>query len=142
VIIAVIAAIAIPRVSRGVKGATDSALASDVNALRRAINLYAAEHGGTFPTVSSFVEQLTTYTDDAGDDAAAKDATHIYGPYLKAIPGLPVDGEGTTGGAKGDTDVAAADGAGVGWIYTAATGDIQANTGVAADEAGTLYSDY
>jgi len=142
VIIAVIAAIAIPRVSRGVKGATDSTLAADVSAMRRAISLYAAEHGGAHPTVSKFVEQLTTYTDDAGGDAAAKDTTHIYGPYLKAIPGLPVDGEGVTGGKKGDTGVAAADGAGVGWIYDATAGDIHANTGVAADEAGTLYSDY
>ena len=142
VIIGIIAAIAIPRVSRGARGATDSALRGDLAVMRTAIDLYAAEHTGSFPTVADFVDQLTTYTDAAGGTAAAKDATHIFGPYLKAVPGLPVAGVGTVGGALGDTGVAAADGAGVGWLYTIANGDIVANTGTAADEAGTDYSDY
>ena len=42
----------------------------------------------------------------------------------------------------GDKTVAAADAAGVGWIYTIASGDIVANTGTAADEAGTPYNQY
>jgi len=142
VIIGVIAAIAVPRISRGAKGAADSAMRGDLAALRNAIDLYAAEHGGDFPKVAKFVEQLTTYTDASGGDNATKDSTHIFGPYLKAIPPLPVAGEGTTGGAKGDTDVAAADGAGVGWIYDEATGEISANTGTAEDDTETAYSDY
>ena len=52
VIIGIIAAIAVPRISRGAKGATDSALKGDLTALRSAIDLYAAEHGGSFPTVA------------------------------------------------------------------------------------------
>jgi general secretion pathway protein G len=142
VIIGVIAAIAVPRISRGAKGAADAALTGDLTAMRNAIDLYAAEHSGNFPTVAKFKEQLTTYTDDAGADVATKDTTHIFGPYLKAVPGLPVGGTGTTGGAKGDTVVAASDGAGVGWIYDEATGHIEANTGTAKDESDTLYSDY
>jgi len=142
VIIGVIAAIAVPRISRGAKGAADSALRGDLAAMRNAIDLYAAEHSGSFPTVAKFLEQLTTYTDASGADVATKDATHIYGPYLKAVPPLPVSGAGTTGGKKGDKGVAAADGAGVGWLYTAGTGDIKANSGTAKDEADVLYSDY
>lgn len=143
VIIGVIAAIAVPRISRGARGAGESALRGDLAALRNAIDLYAAEHGGTFPAVATFDAQLTTFTDDAGGTSATKDATYKYGPYLRAVPGLPVAGAGAiTGGAKGDSAVAAADGAGVGWIYTAATGTVVANTGTAADEEGTLYSDY
>ena len=142
VIIGVIAAIAVPRISRGAKGAADSAVKGNLTAMRNAIDLYAAEHGGTFPTVADFEAQLTTYTDAAGNDNATKTTTYIYGPYLKAIPILPVAGVGTTGGAKGDDGVAAADAAGVGWLYDASAGDISANTGTAADEAGTAYSDY
>ncbi len=142
VIIGVIAAIAVPRLSRGAKGARDSALRGDLAILRNAIDLYSVEHGGNFPTVAKFVEMLTTYTDETGADNATKTTQFIYGPYLKAVPGLPVPGAGTTGGAMGDTKVAAADAADVGWIYIAATGDISANTGTATDEAGTLYSDY
>jgi prepilin-type N-terminal cleavage/methylation domain-containing protein len=142
VIIGVIAAIAVPRLSRGAKGARDSALRGDLAVLRNAIDLYAAEHRGDFPTVADFEAQLTTYTDEDGNNNPTKDATHIFGPYLKAVPGLPVPGTGTTGGAVGDTGVAAADALGVGWLYTAASGDISANTGTSADDSGTDYADY
>lgn len=142
VIIGVIAAIAVPRLSRGAKGARDSALRGNLAVLRNSIDLYAAEHGGDFPAAGTFVVQLTTFTDEAGDDAAAKDATHIFGPYLKAAPPLPVAGVGTTGGAIGDTGVAAADAAGIGWLYVDTTGEISANTGTAADDSGTDYADY
>ena len=58
-----IAAIAVPRISRGAKGASDAALRGDLAVIRSAIDLYAAEHNGDFPTVGKFLEQLTTYTD-------------------------------------------------------------------------------
>ena len=136
VIIGIIAAIAIPRMSRGSAGATDSAIPGDLAVLRNAIDLYAAEHGGTTPTEGGVVNQLTQYTDAAGDAQVGKDGTHIYGPYIRKVPPLPV------GAKKGATGIAAADGAGIGWIYTAATGDIRTNTTVEADAAGKLYKDY
>ncbi|MFH0982681.1 MAG: prepilin-type N-terminal cleavage/methylation domain-containing protein [Planctomycetota bacterium] len=142
VIIGIIAAIAVPRISRGAKGASDSALRANVTVLRNAIDLYAAEHVGDFATVADFVVQLTTYTNVAGDAVATKDSTHIFGPYLKGVPTLPVAGAGTTGGAVGDDGVAAADAAGVGWLYDEDTGDIVANTGTATDEAGTAYNTF
>src|SRR5437868_12090153 len=104
VIIAIIGAIAIPRMSRGAAGAADSALVGNLRVLRSAIDLYANEHGGAFPssTAATFISQLTTYTDDTGAAVATKDATHIYGPYLRTIPALPV------GAAKGSTAIGAA----------------------------------
>src|SRR4051812_14836465 len=119
VIIAIIGAIAIPRMSRGAAGAADSALVGNLKVLRSAIDLYASEHGGTFPTSPS--TQLVGYTDDAGA-VAAKDATHIYGPYLRTIPTPPV------GATKGNSGIAAATGTGVGWIYDSSLGTIKANT--------------
>ncbi len=144
VIIGVIAAIAVPRISRGARGAGESALRGDLAVLRQAIDLYAAEHGGTFPVAATFDAQVTTYTDDIGGTAAAPDATHIYGPYVRALPPLPVSGIGVAlGGKKGDTGVAAADAAGIAWLYTVGTGTIVANTGTAtADDGVTLYSDF
>lgn len=136
VIIGIIGAIAIPRLSRGAEGASDSALAGDLAVLRNAIDLYATEHGGKFPTVNGFVAELTTYTDAAGSTSATKTASAIYGPYLRAIPALKV------GAAKGNTGIAAAPGAGVGWIYNASTGAISANTTTEKDASGKLYSAY
>jgi hypothetical protein len=52
------------------------------------------------------------------------------------VPPLPV------GAKKGALSIAAADGAGVGWIYTEATGQIRANTTTEDDARRKLYSDY
>lgn len=137
VIIGIIGAIAIPRMSRGAAGASDSALTANLAVLRNAIDLFQSEHNGTYPAVGTIVAQLTTYTDDTGAAQAAADATHIYGPYLRAIPPLPV-----TAPRKGQTGIAAADAATIGWIYTAATGTIKANTTTEADARGIAYNTY
>ena len=136
VIIGIIGAIAIPRMSRGAAGAADSALVADLSVLRNSIDLYATEHTGTYPTAAAIANQLTQFTDDNGNAQATKEATHIYGPYLRSVPPLPL------GAKKGAAGIAAANGAGIGWIYTAATGDIRANTPTEADDTGKLYNTF
>jgi prepilin-type N-terminal cleavage/methylation domain-containing protein len=133
-IIAVLAAIAIPRMSRGSRGAGDAALTADLSVLRNAIDLFAAEHGGTYPTA---VEQLTQYTDGAGNTQDTKDTTHIYGPYIRKIPPLPV------GAKKGCTGISDMDGDGVGWLYDPDAGAIKANCEDSeTDDAGKQYNQY
>src|SRR5215218_6957536 len=80
VIIGIIAAIAIPRLSRGSAGAADSAVSGNLAVLRSAIDLFATEHGGTYPSVGTFDSQLTQYSDAAGSFSATKTSTMIYGP--------------------------------------------------------------
>ena len=140
VIIAIIGAIAIPRLSRGAAGAADSALVGNLRILRSAIDLYASEHGGAFPSATNVATQLTQYSDDQGNTSATKTTTYIYGPYLRSIPPLPV------GVKKGQNGIATASAATVGWIYDATLGTIKANTTdtapAEADIKGTLYSAY
>ena len=136
-IIAILAAIGIPRMSRGAKGASDAALTGDLATLRNAIDLYAAEHSGAFPTSTDVNTQLVQYTNISGVVSATKTTTHIYGPYMRSIPPLPV------GAKKGNAKIADANGAGVGWIYNATDGTIKSNTTDAeVDEAGTKYNAY
>ncbi|HEX7009247.1 MAG TPA: prepilin-type N-terminal cleavage/methylation domain-containing protein [Phycisphaeraceae bacterium] len=139
VIIGIIGAIAIPRMSRGAAGAADSALKANLSVLRNAIDLYAAEHGGTFPKADTIEAQLTQYSNAAGATQATKDTAtgFIYGPYLRSIPPLPVNCP-----RKGATGVAAADNTGIGWIYNENTGEIHANTTTEKDDNGVLYSAY
>jgi prepilin-type N-terminal cleavage/methylation domain-containing protein len=136
VIVGILAAIAIPRLSRATAGAADSSLQGSLSVMRKAIDHYSSEHGGAYPTAANFATAMTQYTDSQGTISATPTATCIYGPYLRSIPPLPL------GASKGDSGVAAADGAGVGWIYTAATGTISANTTTEADATGKLYSAY
>ena len=140
VIISVIAAIAIPRLTRGANNAGSAALKADLAVLRNSIELYRAEHEGSFPTVTNFVSQLTMYSDLAGTNfAATADVANgiVYGPYLKEVPALPV------GTNKGDSGVAASDAAGVGWLYAESNGTILANLpGTDTDQDGTAYNSY
>lgn len=143
VIIGIIAAIAIPRMSRGAAGATDSALTSNLATVRKALELYAAEHNNTYPTAADVVDALTKCSDASGTIKSSgtvtqADATHPFGPYLRAVPTVNI---GTRAGSSG---MAAADAAGIGWLYTAATGSVVANaqpTGL-TDAAGKLYTAY
>jgi len=143
VIIGIIAAIAIPRMSRGTAGAADSALAGNLAVLRNAIDLFAAEHGGKFPTLANIEQQLTMYTDDSNtsDPVATKDSTHIYGPYLRKIPPLPV---GANKGKTTFTDTPPGDTtADAGWYYNETTGEILANCANSeTDERGVQYNTY
>jgi prepilin-type N-terminal cleavage/methylation domain-containing protein len=135
-IIAILAAIGIPRMSRGAKGASDAALSGDLAVLRNAIDLYATEHGGVWPSAANINTQLAQYTDGTGATNATKTGNYIYGPYLRSVPPLPV------GAKKGGTTIAAADGTDVGWLYTESTGVIIANTTTETDDAGKLYNTY
>ena len=135
VILGVIAAIAVPRMSRGAAGASDAGLASDLSILRNAIEMYKAEHGGTYPAVATIENQLTLYSNAAGATNASKTGAYIYGPYIAAVPSLKV------GANKGNSGIAAADAAGVGWLYVESTGAISANASE-SDAAGVAYSSY
>jgi len=136
-IVAILAAIGVPRLSRGSKGAANAALAGDLRLLRGAIDHYATDHGGAYPTLAAIGKQLTQFTDYDGVCRTARDKTHIYGPYLRRIPPLPV------GLHKGDTGISNADGADVGWIYNDKIGTIRANCGVTELDARTkAFRDY
>ena len=140
VIIAIIAAIAIPKLSRGAAGANDSATMQDLSQLRSACDLFASEHSGTYPstTPATFILQLTTYTDINGSASATKDTTHIYGPYVKAIPTLPV------GTNKGLNTVTATGPAGTGtfaWYFDGLTVWVNDPT-TDVDAKGVAYNTY
>lgn len=127
VILGVISAIAIPRLSRGAEGAEQAKLRQDLAVLNKALELYAAEHNGEYPSEANAPAQLTQYTDLDGDVSATKTSTHIYGPYLRDAPAA-------TGGARpGAKGLGTADAPGIGWLYSKAHGRIVLNRGGVPD---------
>lgn len=142
VIIGVIAAIAVPRASRAARGGAEAALQADLSILRGAIEHYAAEHGGIYPSLpdSKLEAQLTQYTDEQGNTSPVKTPPFIYGPYLVSVPTLKV-GEGS-GSGRGRNKIGTSETSTNGWVYDVSTGDIVANTGTAADKRGTLLKEY
>lgn len=141
VIIGIIGAIAIPRMSRGAAGAADSSLTANLAVLRNAIDLYHTEHGSTFPTGADYEAQLLGYTDEFGATSASRTNTHVFGPYLRGIPPLPV------GTNKGKTTfvvggLPGSDPSG-GWHYDPATGVVVANlVDAEVDQRGRAYNTY
>ncbi len=137
VILGIIGAIAIPRMSRGAEGAAEASLVSDLANLRRAIEMYQAEHDGNYPTGADIATQLTQYSNAAGATSATRDATHIYGPYLREIPALKV------GSKRGLSAIGTTSDAAVAWLYDPATGTISADLPAAeTDASGKPFRDY
>lgn len=136
VIAGLIVALAAPRMSRGAVGTADAALARDLRVLRKAIDLYAVEHGGSFPTVANIEDQLERYTNVSGVVSKKKTGAFIYGPYIHNVPSV------AAGPTKGKSKIGPAPASNVGWIYDQATGDIRVSATNETDANGRKYADY
>ena len=121
VVMGIIAGIAIPRMTRAPEATPESAVADELAAMRSAIGQYQSEHNGSCPSNASgetFVNQLTQFTDAAGQARPARDTGHVLGPYLKGIPTLPV---GTNKGLSTVTTTGPAGTGNYGWYYDGTT---------------------
>lgn len=136
VILGVIAAIAIPRISSGSRNAGDAALRANLQSIRNSIDWYYSEHNNTFPAAGSdngttFVEQLTMYSKADGTTSTDKDSSYPFGPYLRGkFPKLSVGakaGNASVYVVTSTTPLAASPGEDAGWVYNSTTGQIIAN---------------
>ena len=137
IILGILATIIIGLFANGTKDAAAASLKDNLRNLRGQLQLYVAEHG-SYPSQADFIEQMTLYTDDLGAHSATKDSTHSHGPYIMAMPVLPL---GVNKGQNGVTSLTYAPG--FGWGYEATTGTIRANcpdTEIDAD--GVRYNTY
>ena len=147
VIIGILAAMAIPRMSRGAAGAGQTALIGDLAVIRNAINIFAEEHLGTFPSgplAADVVNQLTLFTDEIGTGTSATKTTVFrFGPYLVKVPPCPV----VPGANKSTIEIdslnspPATSASGKGWVYNPNTGEFIANS-TATDDEGIAYNTY
>ena len=123
-IIGIIAAIAIPRVSNAATSSTANALQATLANVRKAIDVYYAEHGkypgydvaNGLPNNAAFVDQLLMYTDFSGNINAAYGDPFFYGPYLRTpFPKNPFNDLATVAvkATPGSADPAAGS---VGWV--------------------------
>ena len=128
VILGILAAIVIPQFTEASTEAKTNSLMSDLQTIRSQIELYKVQHNDVVPApeAAGTWDRMTQYTDIAGAAQAAKDATHIYGPYLQQIPANPFNDLRTI-----RTDGAVAGANTHGWRFDATTGAFQADDTVA-----------
>ena len=171
IILAILAAIVVPQFASSTDDAVDSALRSNLSGIRGAIDLYAQQHGGVFPgaatsqtagcptgtgggagdgasTLSGLTNQLTRYTNAAGescsiaDDPAGGLVEYPFGPYLKAdvFPENPVvDANTVTFVATGDLNMGGLDASA--WRYDITSGKFIADD-TSLDSSGVAYDTY
>lgn len=156
VILGVVAALAIPTLSKGAVNNDGTLLRERVSLLRTAIEMYYDDHGfypggraaGEFPAGSpeAFAAQLVKFTDAAGAASDAPSVRFCMGPYLRG--GVPVCPLSTPTPSE---RVAMIDGDAlpawdeslpeVGWVYNWRTGYIAAKSS-GVDDRGVRYDSY
>ncbi|MCK4628632.1 MAG: type II secretion system protein [Sedimentisphaerales bacterium] len=158
IILGVIAAIAIPRISSGSKNAGDAALRANLATLRNAIDWYYGEHSMVFPgakadglanaaeSYEALVNQLTMYSKADGSCSADKNSAFPFGPYLRnGFPKLTVGvnaGKNTVNIVNQVTPLTSTSADGNGWVYSVATGQIIANADQTGNDGVTAFDAY
>jgi prepilin-type N-terminal cleavage/methylation domain-containing protein len=138
IILGILASIIIGLIGNTSKDAGVSSLKDNLRSMRSALQIYLAQHA-TYPSGSSFADQLTLYSDASGATVTVRDPAHPYGPYILAMPPLPI---GTEKG-KSTVTTSSTYSAGFGWRYDATTGQFKANLpDTDVDETGIAYNTY
>ncbi|KUO96732.1 type II secretion system protein GspG [Ferroacidibacillus organovorans] len=86
VILAIIAAIAIPVVLNSIVQAKVNTTKQDMAIITEALDRYATFHDGQFPNPSSFASGTTLSTILTSGTAATGTSTSFGGPYLQSLP--------------------------------------------------------
>jgi prepilin-type N-terminal cleavage/methylation domain-containing protein len=152
VLLGILAGVIIPLIARGAISARESALAGDLQMLRRYVLIYRTQHlevapgypngdKTQAPSAAAFFDQMTLSSNADGQTAPAGTPGFERGPYLMKMPVNPLNDRNTLEVlADGDSFPANGDDS-HGWIYKAATAEIRADCS-AANDGGKLYYDY
>jgi len=129
----ILAMIIIPQITVSTDDAKLRTLQTNLNTMRGAIELYAAQHGGSYPgpTATLFEQQLTRYTDATNAVSSTKTAAAKYGPYIKGntLPANPFNDKTDVEVDAATADITARSAAGTGWKFYYLTGVLIAGDG-------------
>ena len=124
-ILGILAAVAAPKLLKTSQTATDNGLRQTLSIVRDAIELYAAENGGSLPPCADATTSLQT---------ALK-------PYIRgAFPKSPVGMKNQDVKADG-ADPLGADNTITGWMYNTSTGEFICNSSATSGD-GTTYETF
>lgn len=117
-VLAITAAIVVPKYSRADVDDRLLAMRSRVAAVRAQIQRYAEQHGGAWPDAETFAAQMTGQTDVSGSPLAGDSEGRQFGPYLQQVPANPYTGGNVvSNGPVGSSD----------WFYEPRNGYFTAN---------------
>lgn len=164
IIIAILAAIAIPQFSNTSGDAQESASIANLTTMRSAVELYRTQHNGRYPSRApvgnapaaecpnngagvatdndplTFRDQLTRFSSASGHTCATAAAGYIYGPYLRTIPSEPVTNSTAVVVATTDAMTPPDLNTTAGWRFQNVSGALQINTTRMARDGVTALS--
>jgi len=151
-ILAIIAAIALPRFSNASATARASMLADDVRVMRTQLAVFRGQHRGVSagypgldpnqtPTEEAFIAHMTQSSKETGETAKPGTAGYRYGPYLREVPLNPVNGKSSVQIIGDDEPFPVAGDDSHGWVYKPHSLIIKGDSS-GADESGQPYFDY
>ena len=140
VILGILATIVIPQFSNASVSAKETALKDELRYLRTQTVVFKAQHRDVPPGAAgaNFADQMTTFTDEAGQTSPVATATHKYGPYLSRMSINPINNLMTI---ETTTQNPLVPDGGHGWKYNPDTQEIIADV-TGNDSVGTPYSKY
>ena len=152
VLLGILAVVVLPLVAGSAISARESALAHDVQMLRRYVLIYKAQHleigpgypdGDTTkdPTEAVFLAQTTLSSNDNGQTEPVGTPGFERGPYLMKIPVNPLNHKNTVQVLIDADDFPANADDSHGWIYKASKSEVRADS-AGTDDNGTRYYDY
>jgi len=152
VLLGILAVIVLPLVANSSISAKESALALDLQMLRRYVLVYKTQHlevgpgypdGDTAqaPTEDVFIAQTTMSSKPSGETAAVGTAGFVRGPYLMKIPVNPMNHLNTVQVLGNAEEFPANADDTHGWIYKASTSEVRSDS-TGANDGGKAYYDY
>lgn len=162
IILAILAAIIIPQFASTTVDAQESALRANVTAMRSSIDLYRQQHGqypgasaatggtcsgtvgtGAIGTQQAIEDQLTRYSNAAGQTCSIADTGFVFGPYVQDddLPTNPISGSNVIAIVTTGDLAMTADGASLGWKFDTMAGKFMVND-TNNDSQGVPFASY
>lgn len=123
VLLSILAALVLPSFTTAGDDSRASAVKLNLRSVRIQLEVYRSEHGGKYPSLADFEDQLTLASDTSGNTAPVGTPGFVKGPYLRAIPNNP---------ATGTSDVSDGPVGSSAWYYDETTGEFLANDSAAS----------
>jgi len=152
VILGILSSIVIPQFTTASHQTREATLKDCLRYLRTQVQVYKAQHAnvppgfpdddpGQAPDATTFVAQMTQYTDDSGHVNGGLSDVYRWGPYLSEMPANPMTSTNGILVVEGPSMPAPNPSQPYGWIYNPRLQQIRANL-LGTDEAGTPYAGY
>ena len=152
VILGIISSIVIPQFSNATHESREATLRDCLRYLRTQITIFKAQHRDVSPgypngdasaaaDANTFLQQMTTCSDENCNLSSTPSSTYKFGPYLSAMPANPLSSQAGIWMVTGSSMPAADQSQPYGWIYNPQTQTIIANL-TGSDASGTPYASY